>query len=128
MTRERPAWLLAVVLAIAVAGVVVLEALGHSDGAQRVIGLVVPVLAALYVTNRLDTRSDAQDEKLEEHTETLATVATSVNGDLTRRLNEAVQPIHAQLADLHAVVLRNHPDDPLVAGVTEPTTEQPQGA
>ena len=96
----RPAWLLALVFAIAVAGVVGLEALGHSEGAQRVIGMTVPILTALYIADRLDRRSDTQDETLSLHTTKLGEVSKAVNGDLTRRLDEATAPLAAELAAL----------------------------
>jgi hypothetical protein len=108
---RKPAWLLAIVCAVFVSALVFLEY------AQRpvvnLMALAVPTLAALYVANRVEKRSDDQDAKLADQTTALARVEKATNGDLTRRLEANNQPILDQLQLLHEALARNHPDDPL---------------
>jgi hypothetical protein len=116
---SRPAWLLALVAALFVSALVFLEY------AQRpvvnLMALAVPTLAALYVVSRVEKRSDDQDAALEDHAAKLTTIEKATNGDLTRRLNEAVQPIHDELQLLREALARNHPDDPLAVATQDVT-------
>lgn len=110
--KTRPAWLLAVVFVAALAALVIMQALELDEGATQVLSLVVPILTALFIIDRVDGRSDAQDEKLQEHSDTLATVERATNGELTERLTQAMKPIHDRLDTLDAALARNHPNDP----------------
>jgi Flp pilus assembly protein TadB len=107
-----PAWLLALAFVTAVVAVVVLITQGHEEDVWQVLELVVPVLAALFVLNRVDARSDTQDQQLETNHAVMAQVHDQVNGNLTRRLDDAVAPVREQLEQLHALIRDNHPDDP----------------
>jgi hypothetical protein len=114
---RKPAWLLAIVCAVFVSALVFLEY------AQRpvvnLMALAVPTLAALYVANRVEKRSDDQDAKLEDQTVKLKSIEKATNGDLTRRLEENNQPILDQLQLLHEALARNHPDDPLAKAAVD---------
>ncbi len=86
---KRPPWLLALTFVTAVAAVVILITAEHEEDVWQVLELVVPVLAALFVLDRVDARSDAQDEKLEANHEVIAQVHEQVNGKLSQRLDDA---------------------------------------
>jgi hypothetical protein len=64
-----------------IAGFVVLTLKGAETTAY--VGLVSPILAAVFVINHLDHRSDRQDQALE-------TITHQTNGVLTERIEQAV--------------------------------------
>lgn len=74
--------------AIVIGGFVVLTLKGADTTAF--IGLVTPILGAVFIINHLDARSDKQDEKLAQQDEALATITHQTNGVLTERINVAV--------------------------------------
>lgn len=74
--------------AIVIGGFVVLTLKGADTTAF--IGLVTPILGAVFIINHLDARSDKQDEKLAQQDEALATITHQTNGVLTERINTAV--------------------------------------
>lgn len=67
--------------ALVIGGFVVLTLKGSDTGAF--VGLVAPILAAVFVIQHLDHRSDKQDEKLD-------TITHQTNGVLSQRIREAV--------------------------------------
>lgn len=69
------------------------------------VGLVMPILGAVFVINRLDQRSDKQDEKLAQQDEALAQITHQTNGVLTQRINDAVADgVKAALSDRESSV------------------------
>lgn len=87
---KRPAWLLALAFVTAVTAVVVLITNNHEEDVWQVLELVVPVLAALFVLNKVDARSDEQDARLDTHHDKLARIEVATNGELTARVRAAV--------------------------------------
>ena len=87
---RAPAWLLAMAFVTAVVAVVVLITGGHEEDVWQVLELTTPVLAALFVLNKVDARSDHQDTKLEHQVTKLATIERATNGELTERIRQAV--------------------------------------
>lgn len=67
--------------ALAVVGFVLLTIEGQDTASF--LGMVTPILAAVFVISRLDQRSDAQDQ-------TLAKISHQTNGVLTERIRKAV--------------------------------------
>lgn len=83
---------------IVIGGFVVLTLKGADTTAF--IGLVTPILGAVFIINHLDARSDKQDEKLAQQDEALATITHQTNGVLTERINTAVADgVKAALAE-----------------------------
>jgi hypothetical protein len=68
--------------ALVIAGFVVLTLKGQDVGAY--IGVVTPILTAVFVVGRLDQRSDAQDQALQQ-------ITHQTNGVLTERIKGAVK-------------------------------------
>jgi hypothetical protein len=68
--------------ALVIAGFVVLM-LKHQDTAAY-IGVVTPILTAVFVIQHVDTRSDRQDQALQQ-------ITHQTNGVLTERINTAVE-------------------------------------
>lgn len=54
------------------------------------VALVAPILAAVFVIQHLDHRSDKQDQVLEKQDEALAQITHQTNGVLTERIEQAV--------------------------------------
>jgi hypothetical protein len=75
------------VAALVVGGFVVLTLKGSDTTAF--VGLVTPILGAVFVINHLDHRSDRQDEAL-------AQITHQTNGVLTERIQDAVKAALAQ--------------------------------
>jgi len=69
------------VAALVIGGFVVLTLKGSDT--SGFVGLVAPILGAVFVINHLDHRSDKQDEALEQ-------ITHQTNGVLTERIQEAV--------------------------------------
>ncbi|WP_129286721.1 hypothetical protein [Streptomyces sp. GZWMJZ-114] len=69
------------VFAACVVGFVVLSVTGKETG--DFLSFVTPVLAAVFLSARLESRSDRQDE-------TLAKISHQTNGVLTKRIEDAV--------------------------------------
>lgn len=90
MKSRRPSWLLALVFVTSVVALVVIEALELDHASETLVGLVVPILTALFILDRVDARSDSQDEAL-------SRIDHATNGLLTSRLDDAVQPLHDKL-------------------------------
>lgn len=65
MSRGRPSWLLAVVFVVSVAAVAGLEVLDLREASHDLVAVVVPILTALFVLDRVDARSDEHDAKLD---------------------------------------------------------------
>ena len=87
---RAPAWLLAMAFVTAIMAVVVLITRGHEEDVWQVLELATPVLAALFVLNRVDERSDHQDTKLAHQDTKLDTIERATNGELTARIKQAV--------------------------------------
>lgn len=68
--------------ALVIGGFVVLTLKGADT--TSFIGLVTPILGAVFIINHLDHRSDKQDQALE-------TITHQTNGVLTERIEQAVQ-------------------------------------
>jgi hypothetical protein len=95
------------ILFVAVIGGYVALAMAHVDTLGYV-GLVTPVIGAVFVVSRLDQRSDAQDRAL-------SVITSQTNGVLTKRIREAVGDALSQLAvtnDGAAPVALPAPDTP----------------
>lgn len=75
------------VAAIVIGGFVVLTLKGQDVGAY--IGVVTPILTAVFVINHLDYRSDAQDQALQQ-------ITHQTNGVLTERIQDAVKAALAE--------------------------------
>lgn len=75
------------VAALVIGGFVVLT-LKHNDTAAYV-AMVTPVLAAVFVINHVNHRSDQQDEALQQ-------ITHQTNGVLTERIQEAVRAALAE--------------------------------
>lgn len=73
---------------LVIAGFVVLTLKGTDTSGY--VALVAPILAAVFVIQHLDLRSDKQDEKLAQQDEALAQITHQTNGVLTQRINDAV--------------------------------------
>ncbi len=101
---KYPAWLLALAFVTAVVAVVVLITQGHEEDVWQVLELVVPVLAALFVLDKVNRRSDDQDNKLTANHDKLLTIEKATNGDLTERLDAAVAPLRAEIEQLRTQV------------------------
>ena len=71
-----------IAFALAIAGFVVLTVRGEDTAAY--LGLVTPVIGALLVVSRVDSRSDAQDQAL-------TTITRQTNGVLTGRIADVVE-------------------------------------
>jgi uncharacterized protein YpmB len=69
------------VLALVIAGFVVLTLKGQDTAAY--IGVMTPILTAVFVIEHVNVRSDAQDQAL-------AKITHQTNGVLTERINTAV--------------------------------------
>ena len=69
------------VAALVIGGFVTLTLKGSDVGAY--IGVVTPILTAVFVINHLDVRSDRQDQALQQ-------ITHQTNGVLTERINSAV--------------------------------------
>lgn len=69
------------VAAVVIAGFVILTLKGSDVSAY--IGVVTPILTAVFVINHLDLRSDKQDEALQK-------ITHQTNGVLTERIQTAV--------------------------------------
>lgn len=104
---RRPPWLLALAFITAVVAVVVLITSDHEEDVWQVLELATPVLAALFVLDRVDARSDAQDEKLESNHAAVKDVREQVNGALTQRMADAEQPILDAVAQIRADQVAN---------------------
>jgi hypothetical protein len=76
--------------ALVIGGFVVLTLKGSDTSAY--IGLVMPILGAVFVINHLDHRSDKQDEALK-------TITHQTNGVLTQRIAEGVKAALAERDD-----------------------------
>lgn len=82
---------------LTIAGFVVLTLKGSDTSGY--IGLVMPILGAVFVINHLDVRSDKQDEKLSKQDEALAQITHQTNGVLTERINAAVEQAMTKVLD-----------------------------
>jgi membrane protein implicated in regulation of membrane protease activity len=76
------------VAGLVIAGFVVLTLKGSDT--SGFVALVAPILAAVFVIQHLDVRSDKQDEKLAQQDEALAKITHQTNGVLTERIEKAV--------------------------------------
>lgn len=86
------------IAALVIAGFVALTLKGQDTSAY--IGVVTPILTAVFVIQHLDVRSDKQDEKLAQQDQALAQITHQTNGVLTERINTAVaEGVKAALAD-----------------------------
>lgn len=70
------------IAALVIAGFVALTLKGQDTSAY--IGVVTPILTAVFVINHLDLRSDKQDEALQK-------ITHQTNGVLTERIQTAVE-------------------------------------
>lgn len=70
------------ITALVIGGFVVLMLEGQDTAAY--IGVVTPILTAVFVINHVDNRSDRQDAALD-------TITHQTNGVLTERIEQAVQ-------------------------------------
>lgn len=70
---------------------VVLTLKGADTGAY--IGLVTPIMGAVFIINHLDARSDKQDETLTKQDEALRQITHQTNGVLTERIEQAVRNV-----------------------------------
>lgn len=75
------------IASLVIAGFVVLMMKGLDVGAY--IGVVTPILTAVFVINHVDTRSDRQDQAL-------AQITHQTNGVLTERIQDAVKAVLAE--------------------------------
>lgn len=73
--------------ALVIAGFVVLTLKGSDTSAY--IGVVTPMLAAVFVVNHVNTRSDQQDQALKQ-------ITHQTNGVLTQRIQDAVKTALAE--------------------------------
>ncbi|WP_327719868.1 hypothetical protein OG381_34335 [Streptomyces sp. NBC_00490] len=71
------------------------------------VALVAPILAAVFVIQHLDHRTDKQDEQLAQQDEALAQITHQTNGVLTQRINDAVtEGIKVAVEDVRAELTR----------------------
>lgn len=75
------------IAAMVIGGFVVLMLKGQDVGAY--IGVVTPIMTAVFVINHVDTRSDAQDQALQQ-------ITHQTNGVLTERIQDAVKTALAE--------------------------------
>lgn len=73
--------------ALVIAGFVALTLKGSDTSAY--IGVVTPILAAVFVVNHVNTRSDQQDQALKQ-------ITHQTNGVLTQRIQDAVKAALAE--------------------------------
>lgn len=79
------------VFALLAAGLVVLVL--EDKGTTEYVSLLGPLAAGLLVVQRVEKRSDKQDEKLEHQDAVLDEIHENTNGVLTKRIKEAVQEV-----------------------------------
>lgn len=75
---------------LVIAGFVVLTLKGSDTSAY--IGVVTPILAAVFVVNHVNARSDQQDQALQQ-------ITHQTNGVLTERIQDAVKKALAERED-----------------------------